>query len=664
MKRTFHLLIFLIFPFAVFGQSEFSARLSISGGVSELGISPSEEIWVATKAGNVYFTKQIGDLWHLGPFGTLDGNNSDIGNTFERINFFSEDTLMISGFIQDEKVTKEDFVYWSGDHGKSWQQVVFGRSSWLDGAYINNNGKAWMSGSSQLIYYTVNKGKTWTSFNKVEPTGNLRFISIFFSKDEKTGLFGAVWNKIYKTTDNCKTWEKVSTPLDQKKYQRLTKEEHPEIEKIRIFGSNYIVKQQGKVFITKSDTIKWIYLPNVVDFEVTDNNDLYTVNRDLSIILYNDRFIKTWQSTQKLNDAPKAIGVRNGKLFVLTREFLYKININKYEYSQLLTNEIQIPEPYLKLSFGGKKLGFENRDILCFDETKQKWFRFMTLDFSITNAAVFENKLLISDGSVNTYYNVNLDAKTITEFKFPGNFLTNKNVKEIYFEDGYQGCFSSDNQHRSYTKVSNQFLVDKISSSPKYLSASPETINADTIKKIVDIAEHSRLTKVSLADLHITSEDIINFKKFVDKEKQQIKESGADNFDYENLYAFPGEYTDFDFYKSAADSLSHISEENIDSAFRQPDLMWSTTREWRRIIFIFEDGKKLIIENSSFKPNYLYTPWLVDYEGLKFTTNSVKFGQDIDKITDGQFFNRDTRDKKYAIFKIVDYLYRKKIQAN
>jgi hypothetical protein len=69
----------------------------------------------------------------------------------------------------------------------------------------------------------------------------------------------------------------------------------------------------------------------------------------------------------------------------------------------------------------------------------------------------------------------------------------------------------------------------------------------------------------------------------------------------------------------------------------------------------------MIIENSDHKPNYLYTPWYVDYEGLKFRTNSIKFGQYIDRITNSEFFNKDARDKNYAIFKITDYMYRKKI---
>jgi hypothetical protein len=661
MKKIFQLLNVLLFPLLVFGQDEYTARLSISGSVSELGISPSEEVWVATKAGNVYYTKQTGALWHIGPFGSLDPNNFSIGNTFERINFFSEDTLMISGFIQDQEGRKQDFVYWSGNHGKTWEKVTFGNSSWLDAAYINNHGKAWMSGSSQLIYYTENSGKTWTSFNKVEKTGNLRFLSAYFSKDEQTGLFGA-WNIIYKTVNNCKSWVKLPTPLSQKKYQLLSKEDPPEIEKIRILENYYIVKQQGRVFITKSDVINWIYLPDVVDFDVTENGDLYTINSNLSIGLYNGNFTKTWQSEQKLESIPRAIGVRNNKLFALTSEYVYKINVNEFTSSQLLTNDTEIPEPYLKLSFGGQTFGFENRDILCFDETKKRWYRFMTLDFPISNATVFQNKLLVSNGNFNKYYAVDQNNKSIVEFKLPTNLFSDKNVTEIRFENGFQGCFSAGNSHRLYIKKSNKFIVDKDSSSSKYLPQSMNEIDEVTVQDIINAIENSRFTKVSLADLDISNEDIKEFKNFIDKEKLRIKKSSFDRFDLDNLYSFPGEYSDFDFYKSAADSLFNISEENINNAFWQTYGKWSTTTNWRRVIFIFQDGKKLIIENSDDKPNYLYTPWQIDYEGLKFTTNSIKFGRYIDEITSKQFFDKDARDKNYAIFKITDYLYRKKLQ--
>lgn len=163
MKKSFYILILNLLSLETFCQDRDPARLTISGGFSELGISPSEEIWVATRAGNTYYSKQLGDSWHIGPFGSFGPGLSNSGKTFERVNFFSEDTLMISGFIQEGG--RQDFVFWSGDHGKSWQKVVFGKSSWIDAAFVNSNGKAWMSGSSQLIYYSQDRGKTWKSLD-------------------------------------------------------------------------------------------------------------------------------------------------------------------------------------------------------------------------------------------------------------------------------------------------------------------------------------------------------------------------------------------------------------------------------------------------------------------------------------------------------------------
>jgi len=661
MKNILHILTILFIPLTIFGQSDYWARLSILGGVSELGISPSEEIWVATKAGNVYYTKQIGELWHIGPFGSLDPYNFSSGKTFERLNFFSKDTMMISGFIQEDG--KQDFVFWSGNHGKTWEKVIFGKSSWIDAAYINDNGKAWMSGNSQLIYYSENYGKTWKSFDKAGNENSLRFSTIHFAKDEKTGLFGSFWDVLYKTNDNCQSWEKLPTPLSQGKYERLSKEDRPDIRKIRVFGNYYIINQQGRVFITKSNSIDWLYLPNVADFEITENENLYTINQDFSISLFNSDFYKTWQSEKTVENNPRAIGVRNNNLFVLTFESIYKINSIDFTVSQLFTNEIPIQEPYLKLQFEGEEYGFENKDILHFDKKKNAWYRFMNVDFSIANAFLFDSKIVLADQSLNNQYTFDPNEKSVTKYNLPESLFSNLLVKELHFENGSQGCFHSNNSLRSYIKKGDKFVVDKKTKSPKYLSSAISEINAEKIEQIIKIIDKSRFDKVSLIDLKITDNEIKEFKKFIDKEERRIKKSGIDRFDFDNLYSFPGENTDFNFYKSVADSLFTLSEEEINNAFWQTYGNWSTTTDWRRIIFVFQNGKKIIIENSDDKPNYLYAPWVVDFEGLKFRTNSILFGQQIDEITNKQFFNEIARDKNYAIFKIADYLYRKKLNG-
>jgi len=657
------LLIISLLPLTGFSQDDHLARLSISGGISELGISPSEEIWVATKAGNVYYTKRIGELWHIGSFGSHDPYNFSTGNTFERVNFFSEDTLMISGFIQEGG--KQDFVYWSGNHGQTWEKVIFGKSSWLDAAHINNNGKAWLSGNSQLIYYTEDRGKTWMSFDKIEQTGNLRFSTIHFAKNETTGLFGSFWNVLYRTKDNCKTWEKLPTPLSQNKYQRLSKEERPDFRKVRQFGEYYIVNQQGGIFVSKSENIDWRALNDIIDFEVTESENIYTISKDSEIELLDKQFNSIWKSTDKVDTYIRAIGVKNESLFVLTGYSIFKINSKDFIKSDLFTNDTQISEPYLKVNHAGDEYGFEGADILIKNKKSKQWTRLMTVDFVIGNATTSNNQLIISDARQRDYFSINPNTRTLDKFELPKSLfdLSANRIEEFHFEIGSQGCFHSDNKRRSYSRKGNTFELNRKESKSDFLTNAPLTIDHNKIDELVEIIDNSRFKKVTTNELGLTDKDITSFKKFIDNEEKRIKKNGIDKFDDENLYSFPGEKADFDFYRSSADSILSLSNDIVDKVFWLEYGNWSTTTEWRRIIFVFQDKRKLIVENSDDKPNYLFTPWTINFEGLRFWTNSISFGQSINELTKGNFFGKTASDKNYAIFKITDFLYKVKLQS-
>lgn len=655
-------ILIVLAPSLGFSQSEYLARLPVSGAVSELGVSPSEEIWIGTRAGSVYYTKQIGELWHFGPFTSKDGHSLSSSGSFDRVSFFSKDTMMISGFIHGEK-GNQDFVYRSVDHGKTWVMVRFGKSSWLDAAYVNNNGKAWMSGSSQLIYHSDDYGITWKTFPKVEQTGNLRFSTIHFARDGRTGLFGSFWNVLYKTPDNCKTWQKLPTPLSQDKYRRLSKDVRPDIRKVRMFGEYYIINQQGRVFITKSDKIDWERLGNVVDFEVTESDRLYLVTQDHSVELYDSDFKPVWKSESKLGAQPTAIAVRNESLFALTYETVYKISPTAFTASELLTDEVPIPEPYVKVKYRGEEYGFQNRDILRYERKSKRWYRFMTTDFPIGNATVFDNRLLVADATLKHYFSLNEADKRLEEYHLPRSlFDTSQNsITEFHIETGSQGCFHSDNSRRTYVRKGNQFVLNRKVSTAGYLSRMPNEIDGKQLNQYIEAIDGSRLQPVSLDDLRLSDKDIAAYKNFIDKEEKQIKKSGINRFDSNNLYTFPGENTDFGFYRSVADSLSSLPAEVIDEAFMQDYGNWSTTTEWRRVVFVFEDGKKVIVESSSDKPNYLHVPWTVDFEGLKFKSNSIQFGHMVDELTNGDLFVSAAGDKNYALFKIADYLYRRNI---
>ncbi|MCG8574547.1 MAG: hypothetical protein MI810_06660, partial [Flavobacteriales bacterium] len=422
------------------------ARLKPRGYITELGISPSGEIWMASKAGQVYYTKEFGDLWHIGPFGSLDPSNFSSGKTFERINFLSEEVAILSGFIQENG--RQNFVYRSEDGGKSWEKVVFGKSSWIDAAYFTEDGKGWMSGSSQLIYYTQDYGESWVSKDKVEKKGNLRFSTIHFSKDQKVGLFGSFWNKVYRTKDNCENWEDIETPLQQKKYTKISAKKRPDIRKIRILGDHYLINQEGRIFYSKADEIDWVRLPSIIDFEVSDDY-AYFITNDLKVQLINEQLKEIWTSENTLINSPKAVKVIDSTLYAFTGDKIYRIAPNNFESSTLFTSDIPIPEPYNKLSFKGKEYGFSGLDILQFKDNR--WIRIAESPFETAHSTVFQKKIIIANPSLDKRLEVNPKTGEFIPFELPKEIIPpTLSLKSITFSSGSSGCFHFDDHTRVY----------------------------------------------------------------------------------------------------------------------------------------------------------------------------------------------------------------------
>ncbi|MEJ2882267.1 hypothetical protein WAE59_12915 [Pedobacter sp. GR22-6] len=645
----------------VSSQNPYLAKLAISGTVGEMNISSGGDVWVATAAGKVYYRSKTDQLWRENNISATDDELSS--NHFERISSFSDATMILSGFLQNDG--KEDFVFRTEDQGKTWNKVRFGESSWTDGAYFSKSGKAWMTGSSQYIYYTDDCGKTWRTFDKIEKTGNLRLVAVHFKQDGKTGLFGSTWNSLYLTSDNCKTWNKIPTPLDQDKYVRLSEANHPDIRKVRFLGNHYIIRQEGGVFITKSAQIEWQRLNDVVDFEVTEAGNLYTLQKDRSVRLYDPEFSMLWKSEKKMEDHAFSIAVKGERLYALTLNQLYQISPEEFECSALLTNKEAIPTPELKLRVGNDDYGFQGKDVLKYDADKHKWFRYMELNFVVTNAVMLNNKLLISDETYNRFFELNLVGMSLTAAKLPSDLINLKAnpVVSLHIEFGSRGCFHQSNAIKSFTRSGNSFQSDKSPTKGPILPKLPSGIPANVVDSLVNFIHTDKKDQITISDLKLSKQDVAQFKASIGKLAKKIRnDASAAELDFDNNYALPGKNSDFNYYKQVADSLFSISPEVLTEVFAQPDTYWSTTTYTQRVIFVFKDGKKLVVENSYHHPNYLLLPWSVEYDGLKLKSNSLSFGQTLYRLTNGGFFGKEVGDKKYAIFRIADYLYRKKIE--
>lgn len=664
MKTTLSWFLLVLLTLPAWGQHEYTARLRVYGAFGEVGVSPAEELWIASRGGLVYHAPRADAPWDVVYPTSSNPAESVSGETFERVTPFSDNVLMISGFIQDKGA--QDFVYRSEDRGATWRKVKFGPSSWIDACYATASGKAWMSGSSQLVYYTADSGRSWRHFDKVEKTGTLRFATIHFAPDEQTGLFGALANALYRTRDNCRTWDKLPTPLDQGKYRKVGKDPRPEISKVRIVGDHYVVLQEGRVFLTRTAVIDWQRLPDVVDFEVSGADHLYTVNKDRTVALHDPAFRPQWRTARRMDRFPQALAVRNGKLFAVTHDSVYRFSPGHVGAAALLARQDTIPEPYPVVRHGGVDYGVDGQDLLRYHPSRKQWARMLIAPGPLTHAAVFRGQLLVADATQDRHFAVDTARQRLSPFPLPAQLVGPlvARVASFHLESGSQGCFHADNRRRSYARNGDRFELLPAAQPAPFLNRMDRQLPAAAVEALATELDRSRAQPVAFADLGIAPRDVERFQTFVDKVAERIKKQGLVPFEEGNLFRFPGEYVDFGFYKATAANLAAVPASDLNAAFWQTYGNWSTTRTWQRVIFVLDDGKTLVVENADDRPNYLYAPWTVDYDGLRFRTNSLQFGQLVDRLTQGQFFPAAVRDKNLALFTIANYLYLQKLLAD
>ncbi|MBK5722811.1 hypothetical protein JGH11_18220 [Dysgonomonas sp. Marseille-P4677] len=650
--KNYILLVIILFPVLIFGQKDYRARLPIYGGFEEVGISPSERILIATKAGNIYKSNNIDSLWHLGSFGSLDPYSMGLGQLFERISVFTEDILMISGHMSGNDMPY-NFVYRSEDGGQRWDKVVFGKGSWIDCAYVSNDGKAWMSGSSQLIYYTEDYGKTWHEFDKVEKMGNLRFIAVHFAPDGQHGLFGSTWNVLYKTQDNCKTWEKIETPLNQKKVKWVTtnRNDQPRINKVRVLKDKYLVKQFGKVFYSKTDVINWIPIKNALDFEITESGNIYVVNKDLTVSLLDSNLVEQWKSENKI-EFPNALCVKNNSLFAINHNSLYKINDKEFIQNGIFTQDVKIPEPENTVLWKGEKIGISGRDILQYDNQKKSWFRSFVLHQELTGLSVYDNKLLTSK-KLDVYYIIDLNNKTVEPYSLPFKLINDPHVtvQSFVIESGSQGCFHNQMATEKYEKVGAMYkkVRDGKNTSLNLFPEKSSSLINDIFNRVNDLAPQY----ISIKDLNLEQKDITKYKKDI-QSRIDKKEEG---WDYIDLKTFPGEDTDYSFYMNIVDSINNLPDSVMTKIFDFHFRGWSTTTDWIKLSLNLSNDETIVISNDNYLPNYYYSPWIITYKNFRTKCVSIKLGELIDSLSEGKVFEKQFKDKSYALYQIADYLY-------
>lgn len=655
MKQTICILA-LFFTTTAFGQTkDRRAVLDIQGRVKEISVSQDEKIWLVTAIGNTYYTNNIDSNWHYGnPIFEKDENNFSYLNSpnLDRISFFNKDTAIMTGYISGNEKSRKSGYYFTKDAGNTWQLLDFGSDSWIYDVFVDKKGNAWIGGSSGEIFFSDDYGLHWKKLNSPYNSSS-RMHSIFMT-DQTNGISGALHNDIYITSNNWKSSKKVTTPLDQKKYNSDRGDDR--IEKIILWNNFIVVNQNGHIYYTQNDKIDWQPFPvKIYDFELDkEANLLFAITDSLKVISLSSPTSFEFITDQRLSSFPLDLKVVNHSLFIVSTKYdVYKVDKNGLTYAIPYTTDKKIEEP--RIVKKGKKLiwGVNGNQIYLAEDNKRDWYRENALEFNIVDFMLLNDSVAVLWDGIKDNYLYSLKDHTPQKYfpEFPLQTFLLSPVKSFSINSGTQGCFHHENHEVHYEKTKDSFFTTKSCSVGKQTSSFKNKVNENILTTILLSINSNPSVIPLLKDFKITEKDKQNYLTLIE---ERLKNKDYDFSSWKKKY-------NKDFYYSVPSMLDTLDNSVIQNILNQVESGWSTTSNWFRIQIVNENKDTLTISRDYYMNTLPWNlPWKFEYKGLHFNCYNIAFSQFINSCIPDNFMDKGVFNNSVLIMEIADYLWRKK----
>ena len=648
MKHTI-ILAFVLLPLLMHAQLDYRARINVYDCI--LAQAPNGQMALASD--EVYVSPSPSNDWAKAT-AKPDQTNRLYRSRKSHLCWAGNDTL-ISG---DDK----GIIIYVRNNGNRFEQSGNQIGNYVDALHSNGRGKVWYCSIDQSMNYTDDCGKSWTktplfsnSESKDLNTGcDQRVADVYFTKDDKTGIIGTCWNILYVTTDNCKTFERIATPLDQKCYSLRYKHQQPRFNKVRIIGDYYVVSQNDKVYFTSSRQIEWKPLKGVVQFEVSDDNHLIMAMKD-NIIRRLDcqlQLVDEYPIPEEAVDAQ--LQCFSNTLYACRNGVLYEIGHDGVKCYELLRNDERIDiingsKPHGPIDIKGKSIYVDNHD-LYLQDNRGMWYRYLSLG----GKNVIKSETFVDDDFLYFYhykprgkelYCVDLHNLSVTPYHWPQQLFADKTVTAIQFCIKSTGCFHQAERDVIFKLEGNEFKWKKeaiygmknVLESMNLPSIPHTSIEASSVQQLSQMIDLSRNHLFALTDTLITNNDLHEFKQLLRKLMQEDA--------YNNL--------DYDKYAHDGDNMQSLDQHQLRDIAGRKSSWGSTTTETFSLKFVFEDGTIMTCSNSDYIRNYTLAPWSVKYGNLEYETDCLLIGQKIDELVGGTFIPSPYNSKAYAIFQMV-----------
>lgn len=656
MNYSFFFFSIFLFMFHGYAQDQkekdIRAKLKFGGRSDEISVSPAEQVWLVTARGEAYYTDHINSTWHK--CSNFSDNGTKGGRQLERISFFNKVAAIMTGYIDGEN-DKKNGLYVTTDQGQHWKLVNFGGDDWIYDAYTDEDGNAWIGGSSGDIYFSGDFGQHWQKLNS--PFGALRMNRIFMLNLNE-GIAGALNNAIYTTKDNWKTSQKIQTPYDQKKCATTADDFNNRIKKIVIWNNYVFINEKNNFFYTDKNKIDWKPLPvSILDFAFEKkSNKLLAITPDLKVISFSTPLTYSVLNDKPLEKTPGNIKVVNSSLYALDKDqHVYKVNALEHIRITPYTTDYKIEKPLIIREALSITWGFDENE-LYLSEKGKSWYRENALDFDVEECRLLgDSTAILWDGKENYVYALKDHKATRYTYDHPLQDFLKYPLTSFKIKAGSSGCYHSMSNEIEYLKSEDSVFttngVYAAGSEKKGQKSFKNKINEQDVLKVMHSLNSNPAYVSTLADFEITKEDSKNYLKLVNNRLD------PDNGD--------GYYTinadDKKFYYTIPEKLDSVDNTIIAAALSGREKGWSTTSNSFRLQFFNQHQDTLSFEvHFHSEANPWHLPWHMQYKGQHLSYYNVALSKLVDACIPKEFMQKEVFDNKLLILKIGDYLNWKK----
>lgn len=413
---------------------DYRGELDVSGRPNGVAISATGQVWFTTVTGIMYVADSIAGDWREAGNSVVDTTMSGVfGRPFrmgpgsiEGLTFADSRHGIAWGLIHgDHMHNRPAQVHITDDGGATWRLVEVGE------AFLINDAHAWASGEIILAGYdgavteklrtvlfrSTDFGRHWTSWPAPEAATPVAGISF---DDASNGLLAALNNELFLTRNGGRTWQRIPTPLDQRKYVRdNTYDPFARMSSVVFAHGRLLVRQDGKTFQSRASAIDWQPWAGdelaIFDTDV-ETGEVCAVDVRLRALALDSAFVPRVIPAGALLAQPLALQCRAGRLVAMDTEFrLYSLDSRSFRHGFPLTSAYGVRSVETSRMHGTSLWGTTGRFLYGSPDSGRTWYR---LPYTASTVAGFlpttDKTLFVWDGhGINARFDANTEATTI-----------------------------------------------------------------------------------------------------------------------------------------------------------------------------------------------------------------------------------------------------------